>query len=116
MVRELVDVGISMVRTEREDGVYPEAEARAEERLLDILLPPTPPAPLPSPASRPGEGSREAGENRPLFVVSSKGDVTSKPPEADTEAQERRRRSREKMRQQLKEGKREEPEGGAEVN
>jgi ATP-dependent HslUV protease ATP-binding subunit HslU len=75
MVRELVDVAINMVRTEREDEVYPEAEARAEERLLDILLPPTPPAPLPSPAPRPGEGSREAGENRPLFVVSSKGDV-----------------------------------------
>src|SRR5947209_527793 len=115
MVRELVDVAINMVRTEREDEVYPEAEARAEERLLDILLPPTPPAPLPSPASRLGEGSREAGENRPLFVVSSKGDVTSKPPDADTEAQERRRRSREKLRQQLKEGKLEEREVEVEV-
>src|SRR2546421_2818903 len=115
MVRELVDVAINMVRTEREDEVYPEAEARAEERLLDILLPPTPPAPLPSPASRPGEASREVGENRPLFVVSSKGDVTSKPPDADTEAQERRRRSREKLRQQLKEGKLEEGEVEVEV-
>src|SRR5207245_2439386 len=104
MVRELVDVAINMVRTEREDEVYPEAEARAEERLLDILLPPTPPASLPSPASRLGAGSREAGENRPLFVVASKGAGTYKPPDADTEAQERRRRSREKLRQQLKEG------------
>src|SRR5205809_2295101 len=84
MVHELVDVSINMVRTEREDEVYPEAEARAEERLLDILLPPVPPSPLPPLASRPGEGSREVGESRPLFVVSSKGDVTSKPPEADT--------------------------------
>src|SRR5216117_2255388 len=33
MVRELVDVAINMVRTEREDDVYPEAETRAEERL-----------------------------------------------------------------------------------
>jgi len=115
MVRELVDVAINMVRTEREDEVYPEAEARAEERLLDLLLPPTPPAPLPPPASRPGDGSREAGESRPLFVVSSKGDVTSKPAEADTEAQERRRRSREKLRQQLKEGKLEEREVEIEV-
>src|SRR5256886_3870588 len=105
MVPELVDVAINMVRTEREDEVYPEAEARAEERLLDIPPPPTPPAPLPSPASRLGEGSREAGENRPLFVVSSRGDVTSKPPDADTEAQERRRRSREEQRPQLQEGK-----------
>jgi len=115
MVRELVDVAINMVRTEREDEVYPEAEARAEERLLDLLLPPTPSAPLPLPASRPGDGSREAGESRPLFVVSSKGDVTSKPAEADTEAQERRRRSREKLRQQLKEGKLEEREVEIEV-
>src|SRR5467141_356037 len=77
MVRELVDVAINMVRTEREDDVYPQAEARAEERLLDLLLPPTPTPPLPSP-SRPGAGSREAGESPPLFVVSSKGDVTPK--------------------------------------
>src|SRR6266700_3780284 len=76
MVRELVDVAINMVRSEREDDVYPQAEARAEERLLDLLLPPTPPPPLPSPASRPGLGSREAGDNPPLFVVSSQGDVT----------------------------------------
>src|SRR5205809_6588834 len=54
MVHELVDVSINMVRTEREDEVYPEAEVRAEERLLDILLPPTPPPPPPSPLS-PGE-------------------------------------------------------------
>src|SRR5438874_8388015 len=115
MVRELVDVAINMVRTEREDEVYPEAEARAEERLLDILLPPVPPSPLPPPASRPGDGSRETGESRPLFVVSSKGDVTSKPVEADTEAQERRRRSREKLRQQLREGKLEERDVEVEV-
>src|SRR5213080_229272 len=115
MVRELVDVAINMVRTEREDEVYPEAEARAEERLLDILLPPVPPSPLPPLASRPGEGSREVGESRPLFVVSSKGDVTSKPPEAETEANERRRRTREKLRAQLKEGKLEERDVEVEV-
>src|SRR2546430_10268731 len=50
MVRELVDVSINMVRSEREDEVYPQAEERAEERLLDILLPPTPAPPAPAPA------------------------------------------------------------------
>ena len=45
MVRELVDAAISMVRTEREDEVWPQAEQRADERLLDILLPPPPPKP-----------------------------------------------------------------------
>ncbi len=104
MVRELVDVAINMVRSEREDEVYPQAELRAEERLLDILLPPPPPAPGPPP---PAERVSGGGE-RSLFVVSSKGDVTAKPPDGDVEAQERRRRNREKLRQQLKEGKLEE--------
>ncbi len=113
MVRELVDVSINMVRTEREDDVYPEAEARAEERLLDLLLPstPAPPAAPPVPAEK-GEGRVEG---RPLFVVSSKGDVTPAASDADTEAQERRRRTREKLRQQLKEGKLEEREVEIEV-
>ncbi|HWQ27407.1 MAG TPA: ATP-dependent protease ATPase subunit HslU, partial [Dehalococcoidia bacterium] len=114
MVRELVDVAINMVRTEREDDVYPEAEARAEERLLDLLLPPLPPAPGPSPAAA-GERGDARGEKTPLFVVSSKGDVTQKALETDTEAQERRRRTREKLRRQLEEGKLEEREVEVEV-
>src|SRR5881398_1889479 len=75
MVRELVDVAINMVRTEREDDVYPEAEARAEERLLDLLLPPTPTHPTAAPPHPPqGAGSAEQGAaSRPLFIVSSKG-------------------------------------------
>src|SRR5882724_1962631 len=71
MVRELVDVAINMVRTEREDDVYPQAEARAEERLLDLLLPPTPAHPTPAPPHPPqgaGSGSGEQGAaSRPLF-------------------------------------------------
>jgi ATP-dependent HslUV protease ATP-binding subunit HslU len=108
MVRELVDVSINMVRSEREDDVYPTAEQRAEERLLDLLLPPLPSPPSAAP-SPPGAGaSPEAATARPLFVVSSKGDVQPKVPEVETEAQERRRRTREKLRQQLKEGQLEE--------
>ncbi len=107
MVRELVDVSINMVRSEREDDVYPTAEQRAEERLLDLLLPPLP-SPPPAAASQ-GAGSTEQGASaRPLFVVSSKGDVQPKIPEAETEASERRRRTREKLRQQLKDGQLEE--------
>jgi ATP-dependent HslUV protease ATP-binding subunit HslU len=52
---------------------------------------------------------------RPLFVVSSKGDVTPKVPEADAEATERRRRTREKLRKQLKDGELEEREVEVEV-
>src|SRR6202795_3188897 len=81
MIRELVDVAINMVRTEREDEVYPDAEVRAEERLLDILLPPTPTSVPPPPPPSTGEKGEGRGETRPLFVVSSKGDVTAKPTE-----------------------------------
>ncbi len=104
MIRELVDVAINMVRTEREDEVYPDAETRAEERLLDILLPPTPATAPAAAAAAPPEKGEGRSDNRPLFVVSSKGDVTAKPTDADTESQERRRRTRDKLRQQLKAG------------
>ena len=108
MVRELVDVSINMVRSEREDEVYATAEQRAEERLLDLLLPPLPSPPAgAAPAAGAGSGEQGAGQ-RPLFVVSSKGDVQPKIPEAETEANERRRRTREKFRAQLKEGQLEE--------
>ena len=60
MIRELVDVAINMVRAEREDEVYPDAEARAEERLLDLLLPPTPAAAPAAAAGAPGRRARGA--------------------------------------------------------
>src|SRR6267378_1900931 len=110
MIRELVDMSINMVRSEREDDVYPTAEQRAEERLLDLLLPPLPSPPAGTSSSQ-GAGSGEPGAGaagRPLFVVSSKGDVESKLPEAETEANDRRKRTREKLRAQLKEGQLEE--------
>ncbi len=116
MIRELVDVAINMVRGEREDDVYPTAEQRAEERLLDLLLPPLPAPPSALPTTSPsGERGAGSGESRPLFVVSSKGDVTPKTAEVDGEQQERRRRTREKLRQQLKEGLLEEREVEIEV-
>ena len=114
MVRELVDVSINMVREEREDEVYHVAEERAEERLLDLLLPPVPPPPPQPPAGERGAGSG-SGEARPLFVVSSKGDVTSKPLEVDVETQERRRRTRGKLRQQLRDHQLEERDVEVEV-
>jgi ATP-dependent HslUV protease ATP-binding subunit HslU len=44
MVRDLVDIAIEMVREERLDEVAERAEKNAEERLLDLLMPPQPEA------------------------------------------------------------------------
>jgi ATP-dependent HslUV protease ATP-binding subunit HslU len=40
MIRDLVDIAIDMVREERLDEVSDRAELNAEERLLDLLMPP----------------------------------------------------------------------------
>ncbi len=44
MVRDLVELAVDMVREERLDEVHSKAEQNAEERLLDLLLPPTRPS------------------------------------------------------------------------
>ena len=97
MVRDLVDAAINMVRTEREDEVFPQAEARAEERLLDLLLP----EPVVPKGGKGGEGG-EGGTKKPdakVFVVGSTGQASV---EADPD---RRSRSRAKLKQMLADGK-----------
>jgi ATP-dependent HslUV protease ATP-binding subunit HslU len=42
MIRDLVDISIDMVREERLDEVADRAETNAEERILDLLMPPQP--------------------------------------------------------------------------
>ncbi|HEY8256717.1 MAG TPA: ATP-dependent protease ATPase subunit HslU [Gemmatimonadales bacterium] len=98
MVRDLVDAAINMVRTEREDEVYPQAEQRADERLLDLLLPAGPPvAPSTSSAS-----SASSASSPPVFIVSSSGQTRAEAPAAEDE---RRKRSREKLRDMLTDGR-----------
>src|SRR5256884_5520021 len=53
MVRDLVETAIDMVREEKLDEVAERAEQAAEERVLDLLLPPTP---------VPGDGASRALE------------------------------------------------------
>jgi ATP-dependent HslUV protease ATP-binding subunit HslU len=57
MVRDLVEIGVKMVREEREVEVREAARRAAEERLLDLLLPPVTPSPL-------GEASTDAAMTR----------------------------------------------------
>jgi len=75
MVRDLVETSIDMVREEKLDEVADRAEQAAEERVLDLLLPPPPP---PAPGT-------------PETEVATQRDQTQ--------------RSREKFRVQLREGK-----------
>ncbi len=44
MVRDLVEIAVKMVREEREAEVRGKAAQAAEERMLDLLLPPAPPS------------------------------------------------------------------------
>jgi ATP-dependent HslUV protease ATP-binding subunit HslU len=66
MVRDLVELAVDMVRSEKVEEVQEKAKAAAEERLLDLLLPPTrmagpgeDPATLRDHASRTRERMRE---------------------------------------------------------
>ncbi|HEY9126164.1 MAG TPA: ATP-dependent protease ATPase subunit HslU [Acidobacteriaceae bacterium] len=76
MIRDLVEIAIDMVREERLEEVEDKAEMNAEERLLDLLLPPPPEA------------------NQPQ----QEGQLTL--PGTDSY-----QRTREKLRQQFREGK-----------
>jgi ATP-dependent HslUV protease ATP-binding subunit HslU len=62
MVRDLVELAVDMVRAEKGEEVKDKARAAAEERMLDLLLPPSrPPMPGEDPTGRDqtGTGTRE---------------------------------------------------------
>jgi ATP-dependent HslUV protease ATP-binding subunit HslU len=99
MVRDLVDSAIEMVRTERELEVEDLANDRVDERLLDLLLPP--PAPAATPAS---------GTDR-VFVAGPEGNVQQE----QALAEERHKRTREKLKQLLRDGQLEQREVEVEV-
>ncbi len=77
MIRDLVDFAVNMVKSERTEEVQPRARQLAEERLLDLLLPPI--------RRRNKEGEYEVGE--------------------ELEIEEMREKNRDKLRELLKSGK-----------
>jgi len=77
MIRDLVDFAVNMVKAERTEEVQPKAKQIAEERLLDLLLPPI----------------RRKQEDREFEVGE------------EVEIQEMREKNREKLRNLLKQGK-----------
>ncbi|WKW13028.1 ATP-dependent protease ATPase subunit HslU [Pseudogemmatithrix spongiicola] len=100
MVRDLVDSAIEMVRTERELEVEDLANDRVDERLLDLLLPP-PPKSSATPSS---------GTDR-VFVAGPEGNVQQE----QALAEERHKRTREKLKQLLRDGQLEQREVEVEV-
>ncbi len=80
MVRDLVELGVDMVREERLAEVRAKAAQNAEDRLLDILLPPSLPA-----------------------IVDDR-DQTGRAP-TPAQAEEKANRTREHFREQLREGR-----------
>jgi ATP-dependent HslUV protease ATP-binding subunit HslU len=132
MVRDLVESAIDMVRSERESEVEDLGHERVDERLLDLLLPPpsaqaphppaagnagapgaTAPAGIahetPAPSSR---ATPPADDALGVFLVSGAGTVTK---EAVDVAQERYKRTRDKLRQLLLDGRLEDREVEVEV-
>jgi ATP-dependent HslUV protease ATP-binding subunit HslU len=90
MIRDLVEIAIDMVREERVDEIAEKAEQNAEERLLDLLLPP--PASLKRHEKADGDEEQRAAATQEQF-----------------------RRTREKLRAQLREGKLDERQVDVEV-
>jgi ATP-dependent HslUV protease ATP-binding subunit HslU len=93
IVRDLVDVAVNMVRDEREADVEEQAQAGVEERLLDLLLPP-----VEQPEQR-GEGASVRA-----FVAGPTGPAQQAGDGAES-GDERRARTREKLRKLLRDGK-----------
>jgi ATP-dependent HslUV protease ATP-binding subunit HslU len=81
MVRDLVELSVDMVREERLDEVHAKAEQNAEERLLDLLLPPP----------------RSSGPSE--TILDETGSV------AASNVQDSWHHTREKFREQLREGR-----------
>src|SRR5881628_2658290 len=64
MIRDLVEIAIDNVREEKLEDVSDKAELNAEERLLDILLPPAAPRPSEPTAGFVLEGTTSSGDSQ----------------------------------------------------
>jgi ATP-dependent HslUV protease ATP-binding subunit HslU len=91
MIRDLIEIAIDMVREEKLEDVEEKAEMNAEERILDLLLPP-------SPVTTPTDGAAAGAASTVPPTIPSEATAIALPAESGS-------RTREKLRQQLREGK-----------
>ena len=115
IVRDLVEIAIDLVREEKLEDVEDKAELHAEDRLLDLLLPPAPAGATAANAAAatevPGTNVIQLPASMDTTALDSAATVTSEPrPEPGAEKTEKSEqsshdRTREKLRQQFREGK-----------
>src|SRR5438309_2025055 len=98
MIRDLVEIAIDMVREERLEEVEDKAELNAEERLLDLLLP------APAAAVKPAEVKTDSKVIE-IMTAQETAPTIDIPKEGARDANDSHNRTREKLRQQFREGK-----------
>ena len=91
MIRDLVEIAINMVKSEEKQRIEGIASASAEDKVLDLLLPPTPSAGNPLSNEGPGDEKSFTLIGRDTPVPQQQKDVESS--------------TREKIRQMLRDGK-----------
>jgi ATP-dependent HslUV protease ATP-binding subunit HslU len=116
IVRDLVEIAIDMVREEKMEDVEDKAEMNAEDRLMDLLLPPLT-------AQAAGASAKAAGPaavmmtptgmravqvmqvTSPGQTIDASEEKTAEAKAEDSAAQSSHERTREKLRQQFREGR-----------
>ena len=86
MVRDLMEIGINLVRAEENEKVKVKAQERAEERLLDLLLPKASPPPPPHAYSHPGAEPSADSTREKLRVLLRNGQMNEREVEMEIEA------------------------------
>ncbi|MGH9480805.1 MAG: ATP-dependent protease ATPase subunit HslU [Terriglobales bacterium] len=98
MIRDLVEIAVDMVREEKLEEVGDKAEQNAEERLLDLLLPPSPPA------AGPAAGASLTAPSKEQLGFAAPNGPGAAAPQANA-APANGSKTRDKLRQQLREGR-----------
>ncbi len=101
IVRDLVEIAIDLVREEKLEDVEDKAELSAEDRLLDLLLPP------PSAAAVNAAGATEVPGTNVIQLPASMDTTAAEGEKSSTRTTEQssHERTREKLRAQFREGK-----------
>jgi ATP-dependent HslUV protease ATP-binding subunit HslU len=102
IIRDLTDFAIGLVKEEQAEGVQEKARQQAEERVLDVLIPP----------SKPRKEKETSLLNGPGFVIRPTEEEDDEP----ASEEDLRERTRERFRAMLREGKLDEREVEVDVS